>query len=125
MGKLSSDHIDDLCNEIKGHTNWSYADTISAEDLRAEIDKGNVVVLFDEDVCGESECANCLAMKFVDDKGECVDCGDECCDECSTYGIGRGGQEGWLCSEKCIDQEKTKEFDRKEYGKGDKNGKKN
>ncbi len=55
----------------------------------------------------EIECSNCGKMQLIFDIGICVECGNECCKDCSEYGIGLGGQKGWLCSKQCIEQEAT------------------
>ena len=34
MGRHISDEIDNCCEEMLGHTNWAYADTISKEQMK-------------------------------------------------------------------------------------------
>lgn len=48
MSRLNSDAIDESCEEIKGHTNWAYGDTVSQKELLKEANKGNVVIFYDE-----------------------------------------------------------------------------
>ena len=40
--------IDKACEDTKGHTNWAYADTVTSAIITREINKGNVIIFFDD-----------------------------------------------------------------------------
>lgn len=62
MSMDQSEYLDELCEDIKGHRNWAYFDTLnSSEREKALENKQTVVVFYDEDV----------------EKGICVICGTE------------------------------------------------
>jgi len=46
--RFDSDNYDEVCEQIKGHTNWAYADEVTPEIRTREINKGNVIIFFDK-----------------------------------------------------------------------------
>ena len=57
MGRHISDEIDNCCEEMLGHTNWAYADTISKEQMKKYKKNKDIacIVVFFEDPCEEDK----------------------------------------------------------------------
>jgi len=46
--KFNSNPIDDACEQVKGHTNWAYFDTLDKEQQKKVLKGEMVIVFFDE-----------------------------------------------------------------------------
>ncbi len=46
--RLNSEELDDACEQINGHTNWAYFDTLDAKEKKAVLKSETVVVFFEE-----------------------------------------------------------------------------
>lgn len=57
MGRDVSDHLDDACEQMYGHTNWAYLDTMSKEEAQKLIEEGKITVVafFNESAPSEDE----------------------------------------------------------------------
>jgi hypothetical protein len=64
--RLDSDELDECCEEMHGHTNWAYADTVSKEILADQLKKGNVVIFFDEEPNEDGEYENYFPISEED-----------------------------------------------------------
>ena len=46
--RYNSYEMDDACENMFGHNNWAYADTVPKKILERELKAGNVIIFFDE-----------------------------------------------------------------------------
>ncbi len=47
--KLKPDRLDKACQEIKGHTNWAYFDTLTPQEQEKALQDETVVVFYDNE----------------------------------------------------------------------------
>jgi len=57
MPRCKSDAIDECCEEMLGHTNWGYADTIPRSEMKCHEKNNSIysVVVFFNEPCEEEE----------------------------------------------------------------------
>lgn len=53
--RFDSDEIDECSEQLKGHTNWAYAEMVEPKILKRELKAGNVIIFFDDEANEDGE----------------------------------------------------------------------
>ena len=89
MSRDITEQIDDICNSEYGHTNWAFADTLSADEL----------LEIKEKKLGDKMPS---IIFYYDEHKECSWCGWDYPEDLEPH------EEGLLCK-KCLEEEETNE----------------
>ena len=55
MSRLHSDALDECCQEMKGHTNWTYMNLLTKKQQKEMMKHGTAVVFWNEGIEDEEE----------------------------------------------------------------------